>query len=119
MRTTRPVPAPFDSATVVFSAVLMSVVTSRGGQRFCAADNLADLLGYLALASLIRLTSEVLDQLGGVVRGGLHRLAAGGLLRCRSLQKCCVDPGIDVLRQQVSEELFGVRLEFIQRRQAV
>src|SRR2546423_3310967 len=117
-RTTRPVPASDVSAAVDFSAVLISVITSSGGQRFRTADDLAEFLGDQALAGLIGFSGEVFYQLGGVVRGGLHRLTASGLLRRRSLQKRSVDPGVDVLRKQMSEEVVGLRLELIKRPRA-
>jgi hypothetical protein len=60
-------------------------------------------LGDDALAGPVGLAGEVLDQFGGIVCGGLHRLASCGVLGCRCLQKRPVNPGVDVLGQQVGE----------------
>src|SRR3978361_714808 len=95
-----------------------SVAGVRRDQRVGAADDLADLLGYLALAGLVRLPGQVLRQLLGVVGRRLHRPAARRRLRGRCLDHGCVDPGGDVLRQQRVEQALGRRLELVRGRNA-
>src|ERR671916_3112972 len=102
--TTRPMAASGTESSVVdFSAVLMSVITPHGGQRLGATDDLADLLGDLSLAGPVGLTSEVFNQLGCVVGGSLHRLAAAGLPRSRRPPKRRGNPGFVCFLQQVAE----------------
>src|SRR4051794_25053946 len=120
-RTTRPAAVVCElversSVTVISSALLPlglggsccgtcgSVAGVRQDQRVGAADDLADLLGDLGLAGLVGLPGEVLRELFGVVRRGLHRPAPGSGFRGGRLEHRRVDPGGDVLRQQGVEQ---------------
>src|SRR5579863_2332165 len=83
-RATRPAPAAVSPLSAGFStvAVMCSSLTrcARRGQRVGAADDLADFLGDLGLPCVVRLTGQRLEQIVGVVGGGLHRAAARGQL---------------------------------------
>src|SRR5690242_9115309 len=68
-----------------------SVARRREGVR--AADDLADLLRDLGLARGVGEPRELLDDVGGVVRRGLHRPLPRRVLAGRGLQEAVEDPG--------------------------
>src|ERR1700761_8064033 len=87
-RTTRPV-----LVLVSFSIkAVMSLFASCRSEGVGAADDLADFLGDLGLASLVRQSGVSPDQFGGVVAGRLHRPPPGGRLRGGRLQQRREDP---------------------------
>src|SRR4051794_20905833 len=110
-----------DAAFSLMVAVMsLSLTPGLGvGERVDASDDLADFLGDTGLAGLVGDAGELLDQLFGVVRGGLHRLLASGQLRGRGLEQGEEDPALDVARQQGVEHLAGLRLELVQRQDLV
>src|SRR5689334_3694178 len=103
-------------AVAVISLTSPSLLAGGGvGKRVDASDDLADFLGNTGLSGLVGDTGELLDQLFGVVRGGLHRLLAGGELRGRGLQQRQEDPTVDVLGKKCVQHLLRARLELVER----
>src|SRR6478752_859854 len=84
-----------------------------GGQRFGATDDLHDLGGDGVLASPVHHPRVALDELLGVVGGGLHGPLAGGLLGGGGVEEGGVDAGLDVAGQQRLEDLARRRLELV------
>src|SRR3954449_383426 len=128
-RATRPTAPPLCSDRVSLIVAVISLTHSlvggsfaggvRIGERVHAADDLADLLGDAGLAGLVGDPGVLLDQLLGVVRGGLHRLLPSRQLGGRGLQQREVDAALDVLREQGVEHLLRVRLELEERQHLV
>src|SRR4051794_6241138 len=79
----------------------------RVGERVDATDDLADLLGDARLASLVGDAGVLLDELFGVVGGGLHGALARRKLGGGGLQQGEEDPALHVLRQQGVEHFLG------------
>src|SRR5689334_16867537 len=121
IRPTLPAAAAVDSVAVaVMSLTSPSLLAGGGiGERVHASDDLADFLGNTGLTGLVGDTGELLDQLFGVVRGGLHRLLAGGELGGRGLQQGQEDAAVDVLGKQRVQHLLRTRLELVERQHLV
>src|SRR5438270_126091 len=73
-------------------------------QRLGAAHDLHDLGGDARLGQLVGVDGQVLDELLGVVGGGLHGPLAGGLLRRRRLEQGGEDARLDVTREESGED---------------
>src|SRR3954451_24684019 len=125
-------PVLFSSTVAVMSLNSLRLAWTRGlglvrllagsvgvGQRVDAADDLADLLGDARLPGLVGDAGVLLDELLGVVRGGLHRLLPRRELRGRGLEQREEDAALDVLRQQGVQHLLGRRLELVEREHLV
>src|SRR3954468_4291013 len=106
-RTTRPSACPFCSA---IGQTLPSVARGRR-QRFGAAHDLHDLGRDLVLTRAVGLPRQDLQQLIRVVGRRLHRAPPRGVLRRRRLEQGRPDLRDEVLRQQVVQDLLGLRLE--------
>src|SRR3954454_11730328 len=134
IRPPAPSPAPvfFSSTVAVMSLNSLRLAWTRGlglvrllagsvgvGQRVDATDDLADLLGDARLPGLVDDAGVLLDELLGVVRGGLHRLLPRRELRGRGLEQREEDAALDVLRQQGVQHLLGRRLELVEREHLV
>src|SRR5690554_3085770 len=131
-RATRPVPgAPVGwAAASVVVAVMVSPVVAAGrwscawasggrGQRVGAGDDLADLLGDLGLARLVRQPGVVADEVFRVLGRRVHRTLAGCELGGGGLQEHRVDPARDVPREEgVQDDLRG-GLEVVERQRLV
>ena len=116
---------PDDAAAGRRRLVLLRLLPrTDGGHQFTpccresvgAADDLADFLGDLGLASLVRQPGVGLDQVGGVVARRLHRPPARRRLRRGRLQQRGEDPRADVARQQRVDEPGRLRLELVRAR---
>src|SRR5690606_10440017 len=81
-----------------------------GSDRGGAAHDLGNFLGDRRLAGLVVDQLQVVDQLVGVVGGGLHRHHARGMLGGDVLQHRLVHQRLDVARQHVVEHRRRVRL---------
>ena len=68
-----------------------------------AAGNFQQLLGDIALAQFVVFEGQVLDQVGGVVRGVLHRHHAGALFAGLGLQQDPVDVNVEVVPEEIPE----------------
>src|SRR5205085_3569139 len=86
---------------------------ARLAQGFGAAHDLHDLGGDARLTQLVGVDGQVLDELLGVVGGRLHGPLACRLLGRGSFEHGCKDAGLDVAREQVLEDLGGLRLELV------
>src|SRR5689334_18548776 len=130
IRPTAPSPAPvFFSSTV--AVIRLNSLRSRGtrglqlwallagsvgvGQRVHATDDLADLLGDARLSGLVGDAGVLLDQLLGIVRGGLHRLLPRSELGGRGLEQREEDAALDVLGQERIQHLLRRGFELVER----
>jgi hypothetical protein len=78
-----------------------------GVEGFGAADDLHDLGRDRVLTGPVHDPAERLDQLFGVVGGGLHRPLAERVLGRCGVQQRGVDTGLDVAREQRVEDRLG------------
>src|SRR5215217_8463766 len=76
----------------------------------CTADDLHDLLRDVRLALPVGLKSQVVDQLGRVLRRAAHRGHARAVLGSRRLEQRTEDRDLDVVGHQAREDLLGARL---------
>ena len=88
-----------------------SIPPHTRGQGLGPADDLHDLGRDLVLPCPVRLARQDLDEVLRVVGRGLHRAAAGRVLRRGRLEQRGVDLRHHVLREQVVEDLLGLGLE--------
>src|SRR6476660_10428077 len=129
---TRAIRPPVPSVAVLFSSAvavmsLNSLTVRRWlfgrsvgvGQGVHATDDLADFLGDARLPGLVGDTGVLLDELFGVVRGGLHRPLPRRQLGGRGLQQREEDAALDVLREQGVQHLVRRRLELVERQDAL
>src|ERR1700733_7458347 len=89
------------------SAILVMHFSSNGRG---AADDLRKFLRDRSLAGLVVNELQVLDELAGVVGGGLHRDHARGHLRGDILDHALVHLRFDVAHQQAVEDRGRIRL---------
>src|ERR687891_739634 len=79
-------------------------------ESFCAGHHFHDLLGDLRLSLAIRLERQVVDDVGGVVRGAAHGAHTGAMLGRRRLEQRPIDRDLHVVGHEPGEDLLGVRL---------
>ena len=94
-------PETFDS-----NGVLEAASSDRRG----AADDLGQFLGDRCLARLVVDQRQLVDDVGGVVGGGLHRHHARRLLARHVLGHGLVDDRLDVAREDLVEHALGFGL---------
>lgn len=83
---------------------LFRAVLGKGG---AAPGDLGDLLGDFRLPRHVEPQIEGFEELLGVLRGALHGVHAGKVLRSVGLHQGAEDPGGDKLGHQLVEDLLG------------